>query len=368
MISLSRVLLLLFDRYGRAIFELPNAAGDAEMFYWGAVSYSQYGGSTRTYYPQVMGTLFRYIGTNRLYGQFVSMLFSIVALVYLAYALQELTISESTKYRVYQIACLLPNFAILSMAFIREGLITMFLTFSFYCFVCWVTRKQERYYLLAAFWVLPAALFHSGTIAPLIGYLAIRFIYDNRSGEMHLTTTSVLLGLALVLAASFVFLNYGDAFTSKFGDIDSIEDIANTNDDAGSSYAQYVGNSSNPLNMIIFTLPRMIYFLFSPFPWQWRGLGDLIAFFFSGLYYLIIIIDAVKCLRRKDSPHHAIIFAMLVLALVTVFVFGWGVSNTGTAARHRDKLVTLFAMLWALSSDGQAPRLKIKMGGARIGI
>ena len=356
-----RLFLLLFDRYGRGIFELPNASGDAENFYSSAVEYSQYGGWTRTPYPQLMGTIFRYIGTNRLYGQFVSMLFSIVALVFLAYTLHELSISESTKNRVYRTVCLLPNFAILSMAFIREGVITMFLTFSFYCFIHWTKRKQERYFLFAVLWVIPAARFHSGTIAALIGYMAIRFIYDNRGDNLRITFSSVLLGLLLVMAASFLFINYGDALLEKFGNIDSIDDIANTNDTAGSSYARYVGNSNNPLNMVIFTLPRMIYFLFSPFPWQWRGLGDLIAFFFSGLYYLMVIIDAVRYLRQKGAPNHAVVFALFVLALVTSFVFGWGCSNSGTAARHRDKLVTLFALLWALSTDGQTRRRRVRI-------
>lgn len=362
---LFRVGLLLMDIFGRSIFVLPNASSDDEMFYWGAVRYARYGGWTRTNYPKVMGVLFRYIGTNRLYGQFISMLFAILALVLLAYALRELDISDSTKYRVFQVVCLLPNFAILSVLFMREALITMFMTASFYSFICWVKRKKERYYLYALLWVLPAAWFHSGVVAALIGYMAIRFIYDNRQGALHITATSVFLGFVLVMAAAFLFLNYGDAFLGKFAGVDSLEDIANTNDAGGSSYAQYVGNSSSPLSMAIYTLPRMIYFLFSPFPWQWRGISDLIAFFFSGLYYLIVIISAFRYLRDKNAPNHAVVFALLVLALVTAFVFGWGTSNTGTASRHRDKLITLFAMLWATSTDGQPLQWRITFSRLR---
>ena len=43
------------------------------------------------------------------------------------------------------------------------------------------------------------------------------------------------------------------------------------------------------------------------------------------------------------------VIAFLIIALCTVFVFAWGVSNTGTAVRHRDKMVILYGVLLGLS-------------------
>ena len=131
--------------------------------------------------------------------------------------------------------------------------------------------------------------------------------------------------------------------------MDSLDDIANTHDSGGSSYAAYVGNSSSPLSVLIYTIPRMVYFLFSPFPWQWRGLNDAITFFFSSMFYLSVSWRTVKALRSSDLEHKSVLIAMTIVALCAVFTFGWGVSNTGTAMRHREKLVSVFAMMLVLT-------------------
>ena len=139
---------------------------------------------------------------------------------------------------------------------------------------------------------------------------------------------------------------------SKMVGVENIEDVANTLEIGGSSYAKYVGNSNSIGNMIIYTPLRIVYFLFSPFPWQWRGITDIIAFLFSSLYFLYILALSLRNLinpvhiKQKDKQ-----ILMMILTIAVVFVYSWGVSNTGTAARHRDKLVPLFAVLWAYSSD-----------------
>lgn len=348
---LFRLFLLLFDLYGNRIYVLPNSGADSEMFYRNAVQFSRVGYCNRGLYPEMMGTIFRFIGTNRLYGQFLSMLASIAALTFLAYALNELEISEETKKKIHMIVCLLPNFAINTSIFIREGSISMCLAISFYEFTRWIKEKQNKYFIIAALMVFPAAGLHSGTIAVLVGYIVILFMYDNKGENIRIKAQNIILSVLLLVAAAFILSRYGDRFLSKFGNADSIEDIANTRARGGSTYAQYVGNSNNPLNMLIYTLPRIFYFLFSPLPWQWRGLSDLIAFFFSSVYYFTVIVSIFKYLRHGEKSNRATVIAMTIIAAGTIFVFAWGTSNTGTATRHRDKLMILSALIWALTSD-----------------
>ena len=83
----------------------------------------------------------------------------------------------------------------------------------------------------------------------------------------------------------------------RLGSVDSIEEAANTLDYGGSTYAQYVGDSSSIQNMLIYTIPRIVYFLFSPLPWQWRGPSDVIAFTFSSLFYMYAVVDVNKNMR-----------------------------------------------------------------------
>lgn len=131
--------------------------------------------------------------------------------------------------------------------------------------------------------------------------------------------------------------------------INSIGDIGSTNSEGGSSYAAYVGDSSSIINMVIFTIPRIVYFLFSPFPWQWRGLGDIIAFVFSSLFYLLVLKNAIVCMKKDKSSNKNYAIVIFIVALCTAFVFSWGVTNTGTATRHRDKMIVVYAVLYSLS-------------------
>ena len=131
--------------------------------------------------------------------------------------------------------------------------------------------------------------------------------------------------------------------------VTELSDVANIQSGGGSSYAAYVGNSNSAGNMVIFTIPRIVFFLFSPFPWQWRGVADIIAFFFSGLYYMYISVRGLRYLMMRDAPNKTMVLKLLIIITCAVFVFAWGVSNTGTAARHRDKLVVLFAFLHAMT-------------------
>ena len=151
----------------------------------------------------------------------------------------------------------------------------------------------------------------------------------------------------------YLYTNHKDVLFAKMVKIETIDDIASGVVKGGSSYAAYVGNSSTPLNMLLYTLPRIVFFLFSPFPWHWRGLSDIIAFCFNSVFYMGAVYSAWKYLRSKERENRNLLIALLIVALVTVFVFAWGTSNTGTAVRHRDKMVILYGMIWALSGVGK---------------
>ena len=176
-------------------------------------------------------------------------------------------------------------------------------------------------------------------------------IFDTRNKRIHVTISGFVLSMIVAISISYVFLQYGDLLMSHFTNIKTVGDIANTSQLGGSSYAQYVGNSNTPINMVIFTIPRIIYFLFSPFPWQWRGIADIIAFFFSGLFYLVVITNAINSIKKSGYTNQGLLVGVIVIAFFCTFIFAWGVSNTGTASRHRDKMVCIYAIIMALS-DG----------------
>lgn len=345
-----RVFLLFFDLFGKSIFTLPQSGADSSVFYRAATELVLYGKSNRSGgFITFMYRVFSLIGINRLYGQFLLMLFSIASIVIFALSIDKLTVSEEAKKRSVWIICLLPNYALLSSIFLRESVVTLLLTISVFCLIAWMDEGNALCFMSSIVCSIAACFFHSGCIGITIGCIVCLLIYDKYEKRIHPTISNSVITVLIAIGLSYVFLRYGDSLMGKFVGVDSVADIANTNQLGGSSYARYVGNSNNPINMIVFTIPRIIYFLFSPFPWQWRGVGDIITFFFSGLYYLITIKNVIMYLKKENTGNKEKIVCLLIIAFFCTFIFAWGVSNTGTASRHRDKMVCLYGVLYALT-------------------
>ena len=260
-------------------------------------------------------------------------------------AMRELRVeNRRRKYAMY-VLCLLPNFGIVSSIFLRESLVTMFISISLVCFVRWLNGRSDLWFLLAFVFSFAAARFHSGSVAVAVSYIVVRLLYNKKRGVFRLTWQSIVPAIFFMLVFVFLFNNYSDTLFGKMTGVDSLEDIANTSTVAGSSYAAYVGNSSTPLNMLLYTPLRLVFFLFAPFPWQWRGLSDIIAFCFSSMFYLLVLVRAVSYLKKREQKNRQAVIALLIVALATAFVFAWGVVATGTAIRHRDKMVVLYAIM-----------------------
>ncbi len=292
---LMRLFFVFFDIYGSDIYSLPNSGADSEMYYRYAVEFVASGDAGRGgTFSTIMGALFSFAGTSRLYGQYIIMLFSIVAICLLPIILKRLDVDCNIIYGSVALVSLLPNFAILSSIFLRESLVTMLITISIYYFVVWFTNGREIHFLFAIIIAFASAALHSGSVALVMGYIVARLVYDKYEGKIQLKASNVIISVFFALLFVYFYMNYGDLFFSKMLNVSSLSDVSNTSTEGGSSYAQYVGNSNSILNMIIYTIPRIVFFLFSPFPWQWRGLSDIIAFIFSSCFYLITIIKIIK--------------------------------------------------------------------------
>lgn len=347
-----RIFLVFWSHYGRKIFILPWDDKDASGFYNNSVRYAQ--GQEIKYgvpFTTIMGRIFSFTGISKLLGQFLIALYSMVAIHMAALILEKVGVSEKAKQRSIYILCLLPHFAIMSQAFMRESLIIMCMALSAYCFVQWFYEKNELYFVAAFALVFCGAAFHAGVVGLAVGYIVIRVIYDGKREKMNLSMKGILFALLFLMVFVFLYNNYSDTLFGKVRGVEDISDIAQSYQNGGSDYSAYVGNSNNPLNLVIYTPIRMAYFLFSPFPWQWRGLEDIIAFCFSSMFYMWVVIQAIRRLRDMDKMKRSLVIALLILVFCAAFVFAWGVSNTGTAIRHRDKMVVLYAVLYGLATE-----------------
>ena len=345
-----RILLLYFDLFGTGIYRLPQSGADSAMFYRTSTELVLYGKTNRSSgFITFMYKVFCLIGINRLYGQFLLLLFSIAAIIIFVSNIDKLKISKEAMRRSVWLICLLPNFALLSSIFLRESIITLLLTISISFMIAWMDGGSVLCFMSAIVFSIAACFFHSGCIGITIGYIVCFLVYDKYAKRIHPTTFKFIITIIISVVLSYVLLRYGESLMGKFEGVNDVADIANTNQDGGSTYARYVGNSDNLINMVVFSIPRIVYFLFSPFPWQWRGGSDIIAFIFSSLYYLITIRNVIVYFHKGNTENKEKIICLLIIAFICTFIFAWGVSNTGTASRHRDKMVCLYGVLYALT-------------------
>jgi len=274
--------------------------------------------------------------------------------------LHELNISLFYKQVSVYLICFLPNYMLLSVALLRETMITFFLALSILFFIRWFNKSRgEIAFLLAIFFAFMGSMFHGAVGMIAVVYIIIRLVYSPIERKYQLYYKNILYALIflIVFTVSFRFLG-GVIFKKVIDKIDKIDfDEVNTvveeeRGRGGSNYAKYVGDPSSPVKIVIYALPRYLYYMYSPFPWQWRGMVDILTFIFSSAVYLYILVKALLYIQKTSSSdrYRNLLIALVGIALIMGEIFSWGVSNTGTATRHRDKFIALYMVMLALGS------------------
>ena len=361
-----RLLFLLYDVYSGDPFHLPLVGGpmteDPMRFYNAASALalgqkSTYGGT----FSHLFGFIFKVTGPSRLWCEFIVMLFSAFTLLIIAQIVLELDVSDRDRKMSVYFACLMPNYIFLSVIFRRETIITLLVALSLLYFIHWIKKsKNETAFILAMVFGLLSSLFHGATGLIVVFYLAVHIFYSPGEMRFRLSVRNVVLAIIFGIVFAVVYARYGTIFFSKLDRFTgSIESLSSVRDAGGSSYARYVGNSNSILNILIYSIPRYVYFMYSPFPWDWRSVSDIIAFLLSSVPYLIILLRAVRSIRRlpKDNERRVLLMILVFVVVCMTFVFAWGVTNTGTATRHRDKFIAFYAVMYALSRE---ERIRIK--------
>lgn len=350
---LLRIFLVFWDRYAREIFILPNAATDDVGFYQSArmisgnlslLSENIYGGL----YAKLTGIIFYFTGPSRILGGYMNVLLGISVIIVILKTMNLLKVPYKIKILLVSILAFFPNSLFMSAMFRREILITFLIAQSLYCFAKWFLFNKDIYMFLSIFFILLGSLFHSGIIGIISGYIFAYVFYKHSSETFKFSKKSIFYFLIILLFLLLMYWLLGEQLTTKFGDVDDISGVIDSSNRGGGN-ARYLGNLtiSNPLELIIYTPIKMFYFLFSPVPWDWRGLGDIITFLFDSTFYILCIIYFIKN-KKKFNSAHQLVYVLLLSIVVTTIIFGIGVGNAGTAMRHRQKLLPVFSLSLAL--------------------
>lgn len=346
---LIRLFFLFFDLYGREIFILPNSGLDSEIFHEAAIQGLMSGDFGRGHiYSYFISIMYSFFGNERIISQYFNVLLSMHAILLVYKTMDLYKINDKAKNVAITFIALFPNFAILSSILLRESIIIFLYVLSFYCFTKYLMENNVALLLGSYAAGLLVSVFHSGSIFLVVAYTVFLILYDQQTGQFNLKMKSILLSMSFAFLFLFLFQNYYDVFFSKFSNIEEVGDVIDIYVMGESGYSTGFAIGNPILNFVVNTPLRVFYFVFSPLPWDWRGVTDVLAFFLSSLFYGYTLYLGFRSLFIRNIPNKNIVFTVLLIIGVGLFVFAWGVSNAGTALRHRDKFVGLFTVLLAL--------------------
>lgn len=343
--------MLIFLFYDREISPIDST--DPEGFHRSSLLKSRgdysydYGGV----YTDIIGLLYKIIGTQRIIAQYINVLL-VITIIYIGISiLNELNIVG--RYRNIGILLLAfnPHFLILSVVLRREQFISLMVTISFYFFVKYWKESSSLFFVLAIVFCLFGATFHSGIISLVVGYAVFYIAYDRENETFNINRGVIAKITICLLLFIIAYVYFGDRLLLKFNSMGSFDELNERlyHKDGNSGYTVGFNISNDWLNFLVNTPLRTLYFILSPMPWNWRGVSDIIAFGMSSIYYAFGFVLTCFTIKQSRSKNKYLMIGTIITLFLICIVFSWGVRNAGTAMRHRDKIAVPYVIMTVLA-------------------
>lgn len=264
-------------------------------------------------------------------------------LVALTFELAKNLVGRRRANIVVWIAALFPPALIYSSVFIREVWGSVPFMLGLINVVHW-QQKESKHALFNSIAFFSLASFFHGAYAISLAVLlalsgkdiliAIYALKPRISNQKFITTivAVVILGAMIIgaIASNTTLGSIGDVSKKIEDPTSAIEEQSDRANKGGSAFPTIITDQ-----FWLFPV-RVIYFLFSPFPWDIRSISHIQGFIATAVYSYIAV-SIYKSRRsfrgRKDI---AIVFA---ITITMILVFTAGTGNIGTSIRHRTKFL-----------------------------
>lgn len=306
-------------------------------------------------YSKFLGLIFHLYGDDRLFVQFLNILMALTAIVLVIKIFRMFSVPKDIQFILVAVMAFFPHSIIFSGILLRESIITLMVVLSLYFFVRWYKYGGFMNVMLTLVTIIIGASFHTAVVGLVVGYLFGFIFYRREKAAFRFTLQSVVP--FMVFAAGITYVMVYPESISALPIYDKIDQVQNNNDNIYQALTSDAGGSAyltgltvnNIYQMVLFAPIKVFYFIGSPMPWSVRSVNDLISFFLDGVFYLFALAVFIRNfgLIRK----HPILGVILISIVVTWIIFGLGISNAGTALRHRFKIfyiiIVALGLLWA---------------------
>ncbi len=342
------LLLVIYDRF---IASLDST--DPEAFHRAAIQKmnGDYSLNYGSFYTDLLSYIYKLFSLQRIAAQYFNVLLAITSALILIRILKLMKIDE--KYITLALAffSFSPNRMLMTAVLRREALIVFFISISVYNYILWWNNNKMANFILSMLFCLLGSLFHSGIVGLAVGYLLSLLLYNRNENKFRFNYYTIGGMVFFTFLILFLNVRFGSVLFAKLQFNDASQIINNVSIGRGSSgysVGFYTGNIY--IDLVINTPIRVVYYVLSPMPWDWRGLGDVVAFCLSSLFYFVGYVLFYKVMKKKIALNHEekIIIVFFLCMIVSDIIFAWGVKNAGTAMRHRDKFIIPYIVMSVL--------------------
>jgi len=249
-----------------------------------------------------------------------------------------------------------------SVIALREEISSLFGILGAAAVVYWARSGGFYYLYLSALFFLLAANFHPGWSGAVVGLAAFslwrstQIIKLANSGrrvtryEFSLLVSAFifLAGVAVLLSLpGFSILNLFDGYVGEDGDIGDALTARFSREESlgGSGYPAFITHG-DPITQPWLIPLRILYFLFAPFLWDIRSPRHMLGLI-SSLFYIFIFWKIYKHWDQVKQRSELIPIIFIFAGLT--FVFAVGVTNIGTAIRHKTKFLPILLIFGSVA-------------------
>jgi hypothetical protein len=350
------------------ITTLPDGGIDASGFEsrawgWGegglieAFSHFFEGGASYVY-SNLASLIYAIFGRSPLILESISVLAGVYCVVLVWKLSLEVWGERSIAKKSAWLVAVYPILILYSSLTMREVFITLLLIYSMLHVVLWVKTRKNRYALIALMAFFLQIFLHPGMAIAGFLFMGLLLLYSIKSSFISLIVSfslnvrqflvivsSLLFGLILFIYISTTsvidLVGYSGWLT--IDKVDGLVDRASIMQTGAASYPSWL-MADSPLQFLLLLIPKLFYFLFSPFPWDISKFSHILGLL-DGMVFIMLFFSIFSHRKYIKSNPQALI--LLVFVVFLSLIFSIAVGNFGTGLRHRSKILPIFIVIVA---------------------
>jgi hypothetical protein len=351
--SIIRIISVLIHEY---IVKLPDGMKDAIRFEDNVWKYSQlpfidflysFNSVSKAYtFTWFLSFFYRIFGRSTLLLESVHIIIglSCILLVYkLSWLLSGSVLKSKQSAAIF---AFFPTIILYSVIILREVYIVFFILLISLFIVKWLKSNQIKFALVSLLLFVPLYFLHGGLLIGAVMFFIILIYFSAKdiygalkNGHILVPQMAFILFVLITMVIAFNKLStFNIPYLGNISQVLTLSRIffqAEVTNLGGSAYPGWLIPSSLS-SFVLLIIPRLIYFLFSPFLWDIKAINHLLGFVDAFLVLLLFYFIIKGLVVKKQNKTVTILCIFLLPLLIT---YSWGVGNFGTALRHRSKFI-----------------------------